>query len=386
LKNKRDLLIIGGLFLILLLFVIYGPGRTPPPQPSIPTSHSTSANGAQALYRWVRDLGYDARRLEYRQFELSEDDAALLILNPTEQITLNQIDEILDWVEQGGVLIFADDTLSFFGQSNQLVQELNFRTQVYSSTAQLEFVQAMQPVLDQPPVSQVQARTDVTLLADHDGYVELLGNDDALVMVGISRGRGYIYLSTTTYPFTNDGLRHDEHAALVLNLLRRIPIGGRIQFDEYHHGYFTPPSTRRVIFGSPWGWAASYAALAVGLYFVLSGRRFGKPVPLREEITLRSSAEFVENMADLFQRGGKRGYMAQHYYTTFKRALAKPLGINPHLPDDAFVREISRFRAINEEELLSLLQRLRSTPKTEAELLATVNSAHSYVDRHLGKR
>jgi hypothetical protein len=109
-------------------------------------------------------------------------------------------------------------------------------------------------------------------------------------------------------------------------------------------------------------------------------------VPLREEITLRSSAEFVENMADLFQRGGKRGYMAQHYYTTFKRALAKPLGINPQLPDDAFVREISRFRAINEEELLSLLQRLRSIPKTEAELLATVNSAHSYVDRHLGKR
>ncbi len=134
-------------------------------------------------------------------------------------------------------------------------------------------------------------------------------------------------------------------------MLRRVPAGGRIQFDEYHHGFFTPPSTTRLVLGSPWGWAAAYAVLVVALYLLLSGRRFGRPVPLKEELTRRSSAEYIESMADLFQRGGKRSYILQHYHAAFKRKLAGPLGANPQLPDEEFVRELARYRDLDQPML-----------------------------------
>jgi hypothetical protein len=365
-KNRRDLLIIIGLFLALIAFVAFGPGRRPLSSgPAGPTTHSSEAEGALGLYNWASAMGYDARRLEYRPFTLDEQDAALLILNPTQRIDRAQARAALGWVERGGTLIFADDSAQLFGPGNALLDELQVDSQVYSTTTRIERAAPAQPVLDQPPVGEAQVRTGRTLVPHIDDYVKLSGKPDALIVAGIKHGQGYIYLSAATYPFTNEGLRDPENAALVLNMLRRVPAGGRIQFDEYHHGYFTPPSTTRIVLGSPWGWAAAYAVIAIALYLILSGRRFGKPVPLKEEIARRSSAEYVESMADLFQRGGKRTYILRHYHAAFKRRLAKPFGINPQLADQEFVRELARFRAIDEPALLALLARLRSAKAGE---------------------
>src|SRR4051812_6868645 len=91
LKNRRDIFIIVGLFLALILFVALGPGRQPPPSdPETATTHSSADGGALALYNWARAMGYDARRLEYRPFTLEEDDGALVILNPSEAINRAQ--------------------------------------------------------------------------------------------------------------------------------------------------------------------------------------------------------------------------------------------------------------------------------------------------------
>ena len=73
------------------------------------------------------------------------------------------------------------------------------------------------------------------------------------------------------------------------------------------------------------------------LFLLLGGRRFGRAVPLKEEHERRSSAEYVESIADLYQRGGKRAYMLRHFYADFKRRLAQPYGINPQVDDREFV-------------------------------------------------
>jgi hypothetical protein len=163
-------------------------------------------------------------------------------------------------------------------------------------------------------------------------------------------------------------------------MLRRVPAGGRIEFDEYHHGFFTPPSTGKVLFGNPWGWGAAYAVLVIGMYLVLGGRRFGRPIPLREEMARRSSAEYIESMADLFQRGGKRAYILKHYHSVLKRRLARKDGANPQLDDADFVRELARARPIDEQALTALLQRLRAENPGEAELVRAVADADDLAD------
>jgi hypothetical protein len=387
LKNRRDILIISGLFLALILFVAFGPGRRPPDSgPSGATTHSSEEEGALALYNWARALGYDARRLEYRAFALDEGDAALVILNPQERIDRSQSRAMLDWVERGGTLIFAEDISAMFSPANALLDELDVETTVYSTTTTIVHAAPAQPALDQPPFEQAPVLTGRKLILRDDNYVNLLGAPDAVVVAGIKRGNGYIYLSAAAHPFTNAGLRDPENAALVLNMLRRVPTGGRIQFDEYHHGFFTPPSTTRIVFGSPWGWAAAYAVLALALYLILSGRRFGRPVPLREEIARRSSAEYVESMADLFQRGGKRAYILSHYHAAFKRRLAKPLGVNPQLPDEEFTRELARHRELDEQALQAMLTKLRAERLDENALVQTVATADALADELVGRK
>lgn len=372
-QNRRDLIILAGLFLALILFVILGP-RARPDQtgPDIPSSRSNAPTGALALYTWLGQIGYDARRLEYRAFELDERDAALIVLNPIETINQAHIDTLLAWVDGGGTLILADDSAIAFSASHELLDQLAVDRQVYTNTQTIERAPPAQPVLDQPPTGELVLKTGRVLVPQVDSYVKLAGPRDAAVVIGMKRGQGYIFLSSATYPLTNDGLRDADNAALVLNMLRRVPRGGRVQFDEYHLGFFTPPSPSRTLLSNPLGWALAYALLATGLYLLLSGRRFGRPVPVKEELARRSSAEYVESMADLLQRARQRGYILKHYHTTLKRRLAAPAGISPHLDDPAFVRELARFRTLDEPALLTLLGRLRAANVSEAELVRTV--------------
>lgn len=379
--NRRDILIIGLLFATLIGFVALAPRLQPQGEPDRPTTYSSGERGALALYAWLRELGYDGQRLEYRAFELGEQDQALVILNPSESIDLAETDAIIAWVERGGTLIFAEDRSGAFGPANTLLRELDIGREVYSDAQWLERAEAVQPVLDQPPVREVPVDTGYVLAPERDDYTPILSADGTPVLVGGQRGAGYVYVSSAAHPFTNAGLRDAASSALVLNLLRRVPPGGRILFDEYHHGRVGQPARGGVLLRSPWGWAAGYSLLVVALYLALSGRRFGRPVPLAAEVARRSSAEYVESMADLFQRGGKRGYVLRHFYQTFKRRLARPAGINPQLDDAAFVRELARARAIDEAELLALLARLRNQRADEAELVRTVADAEELLAR-----
>ncbi len=381
LKNRKDILIIVGLFAALILFIAFGPGRQPQPSnPAEATTHSSAPEGALALYTWAREIGYDSRRLEYRPFALDEGDAALLMLNPSEAVNRTQARSILNWVASGGTLVLALDRSALFSPPNELLDELKFDTAVYTGTRVIERAGPGQPALDQPPVGQAPVQAGRILLPQRNDYAKLLGVADAVLIAGVKHGSGYAYISATTFPFSNEGLRDPENAALVLNMLRRVPAGGRIQFDEYHHGFFTPPSTGKVLFGNPWGWGAAYAVLVIGMYLVLGGRRFGRPIPLREEIARRSSAEYIESMADLFQRGGKRAYILKHYRGALKRRLARKDGVNPQLDDADFVRDLSRARQIDEQAVTALLQRLRAENLGEAELVRAVADADELAD------
>jgi hypothetical protein len=246
----------------------------------------------------------------------------------------------------------------------------------------------LQPALDSPPLTRPQVQASRILLPRRPDYTALLGTSDALVSLGLRHGQGYVYLFSTVYPFTNDGLADEQNARLVLNAMRRVPAGGRVLFDEYHHGYIRPPTAATPLTGNPIGWAGLYIGVAVGMYLLLSGRRFGRPVPLAEEVQRRSSAEYVESMADLFQRGGKTAYIGAHYHTQFRRQLARPYGINPQLDDDTFAFEVARVAALEGQEaaaLRAVLQQL-GQPPDDAALLRAISNADAFVARRRAGR
>ncbi len=361
---RRDILIVMGLFLAMATFLALVPADGGADHSA--TSHASGPGGALALYRWLGDLGYRAERLEYRDFALDADADLLFVLAPSVSYTPAEAAAVLRWVEAGGTLIFADDRR--FGGGSALLRAAG-ATAMAAPAGPIPRAALAQPVA---PADMITAQTSVVLGGLPADAAAIIGAADGPLLAGMQRGKGYIYLSAALRPFTNVGLADAGSPALVLGLLRRAPVGGRLIFDEYHHGFIREPSLGGLLLSGPWGWAGIYAALVGAAYVVLSGQRFGRAVPLREETTRRSSAEYLESMAGLLRRGRKSGYILAHYHTALKRRLARPHGISPTLDDDAFVIALAAARPLDAAALRAILARMRQRVVSEAELLRII--------------
>jgi hypothetical protein len=77
----------------------------------------------------------------------------------------------------------------------------------------------------------------------------------------VTEGRGVVYVVSSLFVITNQGIRDENNARLLQNLLSRVPQGGTILFDEIHHGRALPPKVphKPVIF-SPLVASLVYAA------------------------------------------------------------------------------------------------------------------------------
>jgi hypothetical protein len=245
----------------------------------------------------------------------------------------------------------------------------------------------VQPVLASPPVASVPVQTTGAIALKDPGYVTLLQTHFGPTLIGRQEGRGYVYLGVSAHPFTNQGLREAGSGGLVLNLIAHLPRGATILFDEYHHGFgrgpATVPSLRQIVLSRWWGWAGLYALGICTLYLVLTGRRFGRPIPLAQDIARRTSGEYVQSIADLLRRGRKQASVAQHFHDDIKRRLARPYGFIPPADDAAFVRELQRLDAIADDQAGRVRQLLAdlSRPKlTETELMRFVGQADRMID------
>lgn len=369
---RRELVLLVALFLVLVAFIAFGPLQADEGQGGSPTTYASAPEGALALYRWLNAIGYDAQRLEYTAFAVAPADDLIFVLAPAQAYSADEADALLAWVEAGGTLVLADDRPGQFGDARALLRALDLRVERLEGD-RIEIAPILQPAIGDPPAERLVASTRSAVRSERGDLAVIAGapNGEA-VLVGLQRGAGYVYVSSALHPFTNAGLRDPQNAAVVLNMLRRVPAGGRVRFDEIHHGFVRQPSLRGLLVGSPWGWAILYALLIGTAYLLATSRRFGRPIPLREEQARRSSAEYLESMAGLLRRGGKRAYIADHFRAALKRRLARPAGLAPGDDDDAFVRELSAVRPIDAETLARLLARLRRPDLTEQELLTII--------------
>ncbi|MBA3468832.1 MAG: DUF4350 domain-containing protein [Herpetosiphonaceae bacterium] len=340
------------------------------PSLGVPGSvYNTEENGGAALERWLIALEYDVERMEYVEWEFTAEQDALLILAPSTFFQAGETDTVLEWVrDTGSTLIVVDSG------ENALHRDLDI---VMADEPAPASISPNQP-LGNPPVTTLKPRGPAMVTTRRDVAV-LAGTEDEPVVLALAEGRGMVYFVSWLDVITNQGLRDENNARLLQNLLSRVPQGGTILFDEIHHGRALPPKVpRKPVILSPLVAGIVYASLAIGLWALLSGRRFGSIVPTRMEVARRSSAEYVQSMAGLFQRGRQTGYILGHYKTAFKRRIAKPYGFNPRLADEQYVREISRFTTVDEARLLGLLTALSNSRPSEESLLRLVNAADEF--------
>ena len=110
-SGDRKLLLIAGS--ILLLLIVATLALAPPPEEKegqgIPTSYSSTNNGAQAAYLLLRELGYQSERWERPPTELPSDATGKIVIlaGPTNFPDKKERDALLAFVRSGGWIIYA---------------------------------------------------------------------------------------------------------------------------------------------------------------------------------------------------------------------------------------------------------------------------------------
>lgn len=363
-----------------ILAVIAISTAIPPNDQLNPSSRSAGSMGTLALYTWFSDLHLDVGRLT-GGFNLAGSDV-LFCYDPTVALTSSDVNTVMAFLRSGGDLVLVVSPGSLAAAAPLLGElQVNPSPQAGAGVATVAV-----PFDSTERVRSVPVGSGLTF-SDQAPLVPMLVEHGAVVagMVRVGSG-GRAYVLGDTAPLSNDGLRRGDSSFLALSLLQRAR-GGRIRFDEYHHGEGTQAAGASVIFDGPIGLATLLAALVVLLAIGLNGRRLGKPAQDSDAVTVPSVTAYVTAMGQLFARSRQRGPIAARYADELKRRIGSATGVDWHLDDAAFCAAIAVTDAQSAQALSALLghaRALASGRPDESELLRLARDVDACERRWIG--
>ncbi len=313
--SRRDLLVLGLLFLVVaLLSTLATPRRQESADPR-PSSFHTTRSGTRALHDLLGRLKVKTGRRLTPYADADSLAGTLVLLDPSEGISPAELHALAQWVRAGGSLIYAaggrediadtlglqlrdmeGDTLRMWRSEERMRSALPLR---HAWTEGVVRVDGFRRTFAPRSPALVRA-----------GAAQLLAVDKRPVAATFPLGRGRVVAWSDPRPLVNDTLRGSGAAPVFARAAAELARGGRpVYFDEYHHGYRGGGSavagTLRFLRDRPWGHATlQWFAAALGL-LLLAGRRGGAPAapaPARR----RSPLEHVEALAGAYRQGGAR--------------------------------------------------------------------------------
>ncbi|MCP4427979.1 MAG: DUF4350 domain-containing protein [Chloroflexi bacterium] len=340
--------------------------QAPPPL----ASFSVEPNGAKALSLWLAELKYAVDETTLDAFALSSDWDVIFMLEPYPGVVDEQWEALDGWIDAGGTLILAGDSVGTFMAAKHYGFELAFLGERVMTTM------LQTPLFSSPPLTgpaQIDARA--FWKTDRSDFVTHAAAAAQPVIVSWEQGDGRVILSAVPYPFTNAGLKEDGNPELILNMVASGD-GGAIWFDEWHHGVRANTVQTNVTGPVNWlrytaaGRSIVLGAVIIFLALVLNGRRFGRPLPLPKNKMRRAPIEHIAAIANLNRRAGHRTAVLQKYRHWLKRDLGRRYRLNPTLPDDEYVRQIAAYNPnLDKAALRRLLADLNQSEVGESRMV-----------------
>jgi len=368
-KLSRDVLLAIGLVVILTLITavsLYQEAKdeiTPP----ILASFSSEPNGSKALFLWLTELNYQVDNSSQSEFKIPNNTDVVLILEPTQAILETDWQKIDTWINNGGTLLLV---------GNQVYSNLGFSHFEFTTSGPINEASFLQtPLLNSPPqISLEQIRTRSHFSSERSDFVTYLAKEGNPIVVSFEQGNGQVFLATTPFLFSNEGLKLTGNPELALNLISAAGRAGRIWFNEWHHGQrgatTEPLGPAAWLRQTPSGRAIMYAAIILLIALLLQGRAFGRPVPLPDDTSRRGPIAYITAMANLNRRAGHRTAVLQDYHQRLKRHLGQRYRLDPTLPDDKFVAQLAEYNPnLEQEALITLLQQLSSKKVSEHDMV-----------------
>jgi hypothetical protein len=333
---RSPLALVAVLFLVLLAAAILAaPAENAPPY----DFDSAEATGLRALRLWLGEMGYTVQDTGRAAFTLPDEADLLFVFPGVEEYTAEEASALRRWVESGRTLVLAAPN------DPALAQEFGVNWWVAPTAEGKE--RQVQPLLPDAAESWGGPYlTDGLGLDDAPDAVPVAAAADGTPTVAVQAvGRGTVWQMSGRYSLVNEMLRERYRALLVPALLRAVPPGGVVLFDEYHlrgrsEAAARIESLQDWLYRTPLGLATLFGLLAAGLFWLSSGRRLGPALPEAHTMRRREAAETVVALAALHRRAGQQQAAARHYKRRLKQTLGGRLHVGPELDDAAFVERV----------------------------------------------
>ena len=346
------------------------------------SSYSPAPQGGRAVLLWLEELAFDVTNESPAVFDIPTDTDAVIMLQPYPFLLMSdeEWETINTWVDGGGILFIIGEGFGF----STVYEHYEFEPQPLKQ--RVESLAAYSPHLNSPPQT-LAAHVEVNsfFVSERDDYLTLMAVEKGPVTVAFQQEEGWVVLSTLIYPFSNQGLKEPGNPELVLNTLALMDRWSTVWVDEWHHGHYGasnelsgPADWLRF---TPTGRAMLYVVGVVLLGVVLSGRLFGKPVPIPKTSTRRPELEYVSSMANLKRRIGHRQDALDSYRQALKREYSRRYRIDPDLTDEEYIQILSQYIPAEESDALhDLLNRLGRKSVSEQSLVGLASEVAQWIN------
>ena len=349
--------------LVLVLVLLRGSGN----QGASPDHASTSdaANGTSALRAYADALGHPSGSVE-GDFTLPSSSGLLFVFTPTSGFNATEVQQLNSWMQSGGVLVYAAED----GDPQLDTQFGLLRLQ----TAVSAKAHAAAPILG--GVASVSGGDGARPLRPTASQVPLLRNDAGDVL-GVRQDVGHGQLVALADPLIlcNGNLGKPDNGRFVADLMAMTPTGGRVWFDEFHHGAAATGSPETAWMTTPWGIALLAAVLIAFAGLALRGRAFGPRISLRARED-RSSAEYAVAVGSLLHRTGARRVTLEALLSATRRAVAQRIGLGGDVSSDRLNATIAQRAPAAAEALARAERDIEGASTSEAEVLEMARRLH----------
>jgi hypothetical protein len=349
--------------LVFVLVLLRGTGT----QGQSPDHASTSdaPDGTSALRAYADALGHSSGSVE-GDFTLASSAGLLFVFTPTSGFSATEVQQLTSWMQSGGVVVYAAED-----GDPQLDTQFGLRR---SATAVSAKAHAAAPILG--GVKTVAGADGARAFTTTASQVPLLRNDAGEVLaVRQDVGHGQLVALADPLILCNGFLGKPDNGRLAADLMAMTPAGGRVWFDEFHHGAAATASPETAWMTTPWGIALLAMVLIVFVGVALRGRAFGPRIPLRVRED-RSTAEYAVAVGSLLHRTGARRVTLEALLSATRRAVAERVGLGGDIPSDRLNATIAQ-RAPSAAEVLARAEReLEGASASEANVLNLARRLH----------
>jgi len=324
----------------------------------LPSSYNPVGAGSMAFFETLRDLNWPVERWREPLSRLDpygKGNVLVITRSKAGAPPVNFSDQenalLIDWTKQGNTLVLLG-AMADWDDTRDLMRAIGFglpdRTPNVSDLWQAFGTQADQTI-EIPPAPGTDATGTLVLpktaplpFLTPPGTRILYEMEDNPYLVATPLGAGQVICGASDRLLSNTWLGKGDNLTIVLSLFA--PKGQpprHLFFEESHHGFSAVYAMVHLFDQPGLRFAGMLALLGALAFFASSLVRFGPVIPL-QPAQGRSTLEFVDSIADLYQRADLRNDTMKHLFAETHQQVLQRLNLPTTAPHELIASRLEQ--------------------------------------------